>query len=292
MSVDDVDAWLRKLGKDKRETLEKVRKALRAALPDATEGIGYGMPAFFKGKPIAGYSASDRHCSYHPMSGRIIETLKDELKDYETSKGTIRFPVGSSLPSSLIRKLVKARLAEVEGVHANGSATRYVALLRAVNVGGTGKLSMADLKALCRKAGFLNVETYIASGNVVFESADPAAQVKAKLENQLLGLTGKPVSVVVRTAAEMKAILKNNPFPQKQPNFTAVFFLDKKPADVLKGITGQVDEKVTPGKREIYVYYPTGMGRSKLKIQAAKDGTARNINTVAKLVEMVTVSNV
>ena len=76
----------------------------------------------------------------------------------------------------------------------------YVALLRAVNVGGTGKLPMSDLKALCERAGFLGVRTYIASGNVVFESRMSEAQVKAALESALEEYAGKPVGVLVRTA--------------------------------------------------------------------------------------------
>jgi len=76
--------------------------------------------------------------------------------------------------------------------------TRYIALLRAVNVGGTGKLSMTDLKAICGEAGFDHVETYIASGNVVFEAEDPPAKVKSALEARLLAHGGKPVGVLVR----------------------------------------------------------------------------------------------
>jgi uncharacterized protein YdhG (YjbR/CyaY superfamily) len=107
------DAYLAKLSADKRATLEKVRKAIRGAAPKAEEGMSYGMPAFIQGKPIAGYAASARHCAYYPMSGAIVEALKVELKGYETSKGAIRFPIGQAPSATLIRKLVKARLAEI-----------------------------------------------------------------------------------------------------------------------------------------------------------------------------------
>ena len=109
----DADAYLAKLSSDKRATLERVRKAIRAAAPDAEEGMSYGMPAFIQGKPIAGYAASAKHCAYYPMSGAIVDALAADLKAYETSKGAIRFPVGKPLPATLIRKLVKARLAEI-----------------------------------------------------------------------------------------------------------------------------------------------------------------------------------
>jgi len=165
--------------------------------------------------------------------------------------------------------------------------TVYIALLRAVNVGGTGKLAMAELQALCRKAGFENVQTYIASGNVVFESGGSETKVKAELEKRLEAALGKPVGVALRTAAEMSAVLKANPFPKAAPNYTVAIFLDGKPSpDALKQAVGAVREEMRLGKREIYVHYPDGQGRSKLRIPAARDGTVRNMNTVAKLVEM------
>lgn len=165
--------------------------------------------------------------------------------------------------------------------------TAYVALLRAVNVGGTGKLPMSDLKAMCEAAGYTRVETYIASGNVVFESKEPAKKVQARLEADLEAYAGKPVGVIVRTAAEMAALLAANPFPKASPTFTVAIFLDvAPPADTLTGVSGQADELIRLGKREIYIHYPSGQGRSKLKIRAAASGTARNMNTVAKLAEM------
>jgi len=165
--------------------------------------------------------------------------------------------------------------------------TRYVALLRAVNVGGTGKLPMADLRAICRDAGFTRVETYIASGNVIFESKGAPSKVKAELEVRLAAYAKKPVGVVLRSAAEMAAVLKANPFPKAEPKFTYAIFLDLRPLrDALEHAVGQSDEEMRLGDREIFVHYPSGMGRSKLRIPAAKTGTARNMNTVAKLAEM------
>ena len=107
------DAYLAKLSAAKRATLEKVRAAIRAAAPDAEEGVSYGLPAFIQGKPIAGFAAGKDHCSYYPMSGSVVKTLGAELKNYTTSKGAIRFPMGKPLPAALIRKLVKVRLAEI-----------------------------------------------------------------------------------------------------------------------------------------------------------------------------------
>jgi uncharacterized protein (DUF1697 family) len=164
---------------------------------------------------------------------------------------------------------------------------KYIALLRAVNVGGTGKLPMSDLKAMCEDAGFSKVQTFIASGNVVFESKASASKVKCDLEARLLAYAESPIGVVVRTAAEMAAVLKANPFPMAAPSHTIAIFLDASPpADALARASGVKDEQMRLGKREIFVYYGAGMGKSKLNIPAAKSGTARNMNTIAKLAQM------
>jgi uncharacterized protein (DUF1697 family) len=163
----------------------------------------------------------------------------------------------------------------------------FIALLRAVNVGGTGKLPMTELKVMCEAAGFKSVQTYIASGNVVFQSAKSEAQVKAVLDVGLAAYFGKPVGVLVRTAAEMAEVVAKNTFPEMPGNLTHAIFLDRPPAaDALSNISGKANEQLRLGLREIYAYYPDGAGQSKLKIPAAKTGTARNMNTVAKLAEM------
>jgi uncharacterized protein (DUF1697 family) len=164
--------------------------------------------------------------------------------------------------------------------------TKYVALLRAVNVGGTGKLPMTELKSMCASSGFVNPRTYIASGNVVFESKLTESAVKTKLERCMAMYAGKSVGVLVRTGPEMAAVLAANPFKSRPANQTVAIFLDERPPkDTLKTMSGQGTEEVALGAREIYVHYGDGMGRSKLKIPAAKKGTARNMNTVAKLAD-------
>lgn len=165
--------------------------------------------------------------------------------------------------------------------------TAFVALLRAVNVGGTGKLPMSELKAMAEDAGFRRVRTYIASGNLAFESDATEAEVKAALEARLAAYAGKPVSILVRTAAEMAEIVLANPFPQAAPNLAVAVFLDAPPpADALDRIAGRRDEQVALGRREIYIHYPAGQGASKLRVAAAASGTARNMNTVVKLAEL------
>lgn len=165
--------------------------------------------------------------------------------------------------------------------------TTFVALLRAVNVGGTGKLPMTALKAICEDAGFAMVRTYIASGNVVFTSRLFEAKVKAALEQRLAVHAGKPVGAMVRDAEEMAAVLAGNPFADRPRNRVVAIFLDRAPpADTIDRATGRRDEVIALGTREIYVDYREGMGTSKLRMPAALTGTARNLNTVAKLARM------
>jgi uncharacterized protein (DUF1697 family) len=163
----------------------------------------------------------------------------------------------------------------------------FIALLRAVNVGGTGKLPMSVLKDLCERAGCTEVRTYIASGNVVFRSTKSEARIKAALEAHLLDYAGKPVRVLVRTHAEMAAVHAVNPFKKTAPNRTMAIFLDAPPpADAIESATGRRDEGIALGVREIYVHYGDGMASSKLKIKEAEAGTARNMNTIAKLIAL------
>ena len=160
----------------------------------------------------------------------------------------------------------------------------YAALLRAVNVGGTGRLPMADLKAMADALGYADVRTYIASGNLVFTSEADEAGVKASLEAELAAYAGKPVGVLVRTAAEIAQVLAKNPFTDCPGNRTVAIFLDEQGS--LDGVTGQRNERLQLGRREIYVCYGDGMADSKLRIPAAAKGTARNMNTVARLAAM------
>ena len=165
--------------------------------------------------------------------------------------------------------------------------TAYVALLRAVNVGGTGKLPMTELKAMCEAAGFDQVRTYIASGNVIFTSDKSEGAVRAAIEKPLEAYAGKPVGVLVRTAAEMADTLARNPFADRPGNRTVALFVDGAlPPDALDGVRNVREEELRLGKREIYIFYGDGMADSRLVIPAAKTGTARNMNTVAKLAEL------
>ena len=163
--------------------------------------------------------------------------------------------------------------------------TAYVALIRAVNVGGR-KLLMADLKMIAENLELSSVRTFIASGNLLFESRKSEPLVKAELEAALGKHMGHPIDVMVRTSAEMERVVAANPFPAAGKKAVAIFLDGKPPRDAAASAKNATDEEVALGRREIYVHYPSGQGQSKLRIPAAKDGTARNMNTVAKLAEL------
>lgn len=170
-----------------------------------------------------------------------------------------------------------------------GAMPTFVALLRAVNVGGTGKLPMAELTAMCTALGFARVRTYIASGNVVLDAADDAVGVRAALEGRLAAYAGRPVGVCVRTAPELAAVLAANPFPDAAPERLLVSFLDAAPpADALDHVRHRTRERLALGVREIYVDYRDRetMIASRLVVPAAARGTARNLNTVTTLARM------
>jgi uncharacterized protein YdhG (YjbR/CyaY superfamily) len=113
--VDAVKSYLAKVPEPARSTLEKMRATIRSAVPaEATEGLSYGMPAFrYKGALVA-YAAFKNHCSFFPMQASLIDEMKEELKGYRTAKGTLQFSLDKPLPGALVKKMVKARVAENE----------------------------------------------------------------------------------------------------------------------------------------------------------------------------------
>lgn len=160
----------------------------------------------------------------------------------------------------------------------------YVALLRAINVGGTGKLPMAELKSLCEGLGLADVSTFIQSGNVIFRDSGDPVTIAAHLDGALAERLGKPPGVFLRRPGELAAIAKANPFSAMEPSRVLVsFFAEPVPEDALHGLVAPDGEEVVALGREIYVHYPIGSGRSKIKLPALKTGTSRNINTVTKL---------
>jgi uncharacterized protein (DUF1697 family) len=167
--------------------------------------------------------------------------------------------------------------------------TSYVALLRGVNLLGVSVMRMADLRAIAQELGLGSPRTYIASGNLLFTSDLPEEGLRRMLEQRLEAHIARAVSVMVRTADEIAAVYRANPFPEAPCNTMLAFFMnDPPPADLLATVRNKADdERIAAGFREVYVAYgERGIGRSRLRIPAAEAGTARNMNTVAKLAEL------
>ena len=109
-----VDEYLARVPEPARTTLNKIRAVIRSVVPaEATESISYGVPTFKYKGPVIWFAAFSKHCSVFPTAA-VIEQFKDELKAYTTSKGTIQFPLDKPLPAALVKKMVKARIAEIE----------------------------------------------------------------------------------------------------------------------------------------------------------------------------------
>jgi uncharacterized protein (DUF1697 family) len=165
----------------------------------------------------------------------------------------------------------------------------WVAFLRGINVGGNTMVSMKDLAAMCTHIGFEHVRTYLNSGNIIFSSPLTEAELQQALEKELSARTGKEIGVVIRSSGDLEQIVLDNPFPEAVPSQVGVLLgLTPVPKTITTQfiITGR--ENVVPGKREVYIHYPDGMGRSKLKFPPAlRGGTVRNINTLASLVGLI-----
>jgi uncharacterized protein YdhG (YjbR/CyaY superfamily) len=113
MAMEEVDRYLEGLEEPKRGTLEALRRSILEVVPEAEQAISYGMPAFkVEGKTVAGFAAFKHHLSYLPHSGSVLTSLADDVADYETSKGSLRFPVDKPLPRQLVKKLVRTRMRE------------------------------------------------------------------------------------------------------------------------------------------------------------------------------------
>ena len=166
--------------------------------------------------------------------------------------------------------------------------TSYVAMLRAVNVAGTGKLPMSELKAIGEACGFANVRTFIASGNLLFDSDEDEAGVHGKVEQGVEAFFGKTVPVFVRSAAEMGAVVARNPFGDDKPSRVMAHFIAEPPSEaMLAEARGVAGERMAIGPRLLYVSYGDGIGKTRLKLPAVKLATARNLNSVARMADLL-----
>ena len=172
--------------------------------------------------------------------------------------------------------------------------TAMVALLRGVNVGGKGTLPMADLRRVATDLGYEDVATYIQSGNLVLRSSDSAAKVAKDLAAAIAALGGVKPAVMVRTLPQLRKVVEGNPFLRRGDDAAHchVVFAEKAAAGSLRGmeLDGYAPEEAIAVGKELYLFLPGGVGRSKLAGDLAKNkeavGTMRNWRTVTKLLEM------
>jgi uncharacterized protein (DUF1697 family) len=169
----------------------------------------------------------------------------------------------------------------------------YVAFLRGVNLGPTNKISMPALRAMAEDLGYADVATYINSGNLILSSAKKVDTVEREISKTIKDTFGRPIDVTVRTPAQLKKILAENPYPDGNPSQVTVAFLTKAPAKDAKDKVAAVAKDYEPftiAGQQVYVNYSQGIGRSKLAEKFSDiigvSSTVRNIRTVDKVLAL------
>jgi uncharacterized protein (DUF1697 family) len=172
--------------------------------------------------------------------------------------------------------------------------TKYVALLRGINLGTNNRIAMADLRELLSGLGYTDVKTLLQSGNAVFAApGQTPEQIASAIESAIAERFGLKIPTLVRTADELRAVVEQNPMEVRDPKRFLVLFLNEAPAkDLVDSIdpTPFLPEEMIAGEREIYVYHPEGMQNAKLVAHLGKrlamPTTGRNWNTVLKLLAL------
>jgi uncharacterized protein (DUF1697 family) len=191
------------------------------------------------------------------------------------------------------QQLAAGECAATSAMDEDGDVATYVAFLRGVNLGPNNKISMPELRAMAEDLGFSDVATYINSGNLIISSPKKAATVEQEISQGIKNTFGRPIDVTVRTPAQLKKIVADNPYPDGNPSQVTVAFLMKAPAKDAKDRVAAVAadyEPFTFAGQQVYVNYSQGIGKSKLaeKFSAiiGVSATVRNIRTVEKVVEL------
>ena len=177
----------------------------------------------------------------------------------------------------------------------DGEVATYVAFLRGVNLGPNNKISMPALRAMGEDLGYTDVATYINSGNLIISSPNKAATVEREIADAIKDTFGRPIDVAVRTPAQLKKLLAENPFPDGNPSQVTVAFLTKAPAADAKQKVAAVAKDYEPftfAGQQVYVNYSQGIGRSKLAERFSAiigvSSTVRNIRTLEKVLALCT----
>jgi len=164
----------------------------------------------------------------------------------------------------------------------------YIVFLRGVNVGGNTLISMKELVTLLQESGCEDVRTYLNSGNAILKSLSSEEELRTTIEKLLKNRFGKEIKIIVRSPEELEGIVRDNPFTDHPGSQIGVLMIHMPISnDIADEFVTMGNEQIHPGRREVYIYYPDGMGRSKLKIPSSlQEGTVRNMNTLAKLAKL------
>lgn len=170
--------------------------------------------------------------------------------------------------------------------------TTYIALLRAINVSGKNMIKMAELKQMCEQIGLAKVQTYIQSGNVLFQSAEGPDTLRERIEAGILATFGLTVTVILRTAAELAAVIERCPLPEHEHLYVTFLAGAPSPEGIERLMAFQAEhEEVQVLGQEVYIIYREGAGRTKLTNAVLEKrlgvaSTARNWRTTTKLAEL------
>ena len=168
---------------------------------------------------------------------------------------------------------------------------KYIILLRGINVSGKNKLPMQDLRELLDGLGYLNVQTYIQSGNIILDTHEKKAEVIIKIHEAILNRFGYDVPVIIKTVSEVRKVITEYPFPIENPKIVAFVFLNQKTTETEIDIKGILEDEYHIDNDMVYIYCPTGFGKTKLSNNLFErklkvTATTRNYNTTMKLLEL------
>lgn len=171
--------------------------------------------------------------------------------------------------------------------------TRYIVLLRGINVSGKNKLPMVDLRKMLSVLGYQNVQTYIQSGNIILDSAKEKSLIAQEIKDRIEDKFGYDVPVIIRTIEDLQKTIQENPYPLENEKVVAAIFLSDVATKTDIEIHKAAEDQFTIVKDVVYIYCPNGFGRSKLTINVFEKklnvfGTSRNWRTTKKLVELAT----
>lgn len=301
----DIDEYLASLPPADRSALEDLRAIIRSAAPEAKEGISYRIPVFIWNGPLVFFAAFKNHLGFYGVSREVLEQFKSDLKPFRVSGTTIHFSASHPLPASLVTGMVRARIAEnmARKSQDGNNLHQFVAFLRGINVGGHTPIKMPDLKSAFQARGFEHVETILASGNIVFETArTDITALTGEIEKLLQVAFSQDIPVILRSIDDLVKISMSDPFrevvvtPDTRLNVT--FFADKIKTPIT--VPGPLSEKgiriLQITDREVFSVVDLSLGKGTpdlMKLLEQKGGsgiTTRNWNTIGKIIKKAIVS--